>query len=572
MQSKTRQEHHLYEQLLAIYSPQQVRYVLTKLNQRLIPSESKGRELHHSDVMLTAYADHVAYNGQPALAGLHKFISEWLPESINTVHILPFYPFTSDDGYAVVDFQSVNRQFGNWSDVHDLAQDFNLMFDVPLNHVSASHPWFQEFLKGNPHYQDYFIVMPPDTNVSEVVRPRSHPLLTPFTTSSGETLYVWTTFSPDQVDLNYQNPDVLLEMIDIILYYVARGARFIRLDAVGFLWKDPKHPSIHMPQAHQIVQILRSVLDSVAPFVHLVTETNVPHRENVSYFGDGYNEAQLVYNFSLPPLLLHALYTTQVEVLADWMQQLQTPSPDTHFLNFTASHDGIGLRPVDGILDNRNLALLTKETQRRGGLISYRELSSGELAPYELNITYFDATRERPYSSSRVDHDRFLLTQSVMLTMAGVPAVYFSSLFGAQGWHAGVEQHGAKRAVNRQKYVFTSDGAQLQFTQQEHDDFHMQTIFQRFRQLLGVRRQEPAFHPRSQQHVRSYAESVLIIERTPEQTEDKIIAVHNFASQPRRMPLPPGVWRERLTGATYEQHIVLEGYSLYWLKLDTAES
>src|SRR5690606_35016656 len=108
--------------------------------------------------------------------------------------------------------------------------------------------------------------------------------------------------SADQVDLNFKNPAVLLATTRALLFYVEHGAKFIRLDAIAYLWKEIGTPCIHLPQTHQVIQLMRAVLDEVAPDVRLITETNVPHPDNISYFGAGTNEAQLVYNFALPPL------------------------------------------------------------------------------------------------------------------------------------------------------------------------------------------------------------------------------------------------------------------------------
>ena len=132
--------------------------------------------------------------------------------------------------------------------------------------------------------------------------------------------------------MNFKNPDVLLALLDALLFYVARGARFIRLDAIAYLWKRIGTSCIHLPQTHAVIQFWRAVLDEVAPHVLLITETNVPHADNVSYFGDGTNEAQLVYNFALPPLVLHALLRGDATHLTRWAQSLTLPSDRSHVL------------------------------------------------------------------------------------------------------------------------------------------------------------------------------------------------------------------------------------------------
>ena len=156
---------------------------------------------------------------------------------VDDIHLLPFYPYSSDDGFSVIDYKQVNPALGTWDDVARVGQNFHLMFDGVINHISAQSAWFKAFLQDDPKYRDYFIVVEGEPDLSQVVRPRTLPLLTEFTTPSGAKK-VWTTFSADQIDLNYANPEVLLDIIDVLLFYVAHGAELIRLDAIAYLWKE----------------------------------------------------------------------------------------------------------------------------------------------------------------------------------------------------------------------------------------------------------------------------------------------------------------------------------------------
>jgi sucrose phosphorylase len=306
------------------------------------------------------------------------------------IHILPFYPWTSDDGFSVTDYRKVDSNLGEWKDITSMQNNFRLMFDGVINHISAESEWFKGFLRDDPPYRDYFITVDGDPDLSQVVRPRALPLLTSFNTPSGEKR-VWTTFSADQIDLNFKNPEVLFEILDIMLMYIERGATYIRLDAIAYLWKEIGTTCIHLPQTHHLIQLMRCVLDEVAPHVHLITETNVPHADNISYFGDGTNEAQLVYNFALPPLTLHTFHTGNAQVLSNWAKTLTLPSDKTTFFNFLASHDGVGLNPARGILSNEEIDALVNKTLAHGGLVSYKNNSDGSQSPYEMNVNYFDA-------------------------------------------------------------------------------------------------------------------------------------------------------------------------------------
>ncbi|MGZ9236083.1 MAG: alpha-amylase family glycosyl hydrolase, partial [Anaerolineales bacterium] len=346
--------------------------------------------LSERDSILITYADQISEPNTSPLQTLTHFCERHLPGSVSSIHLLPFFPYSSDDGFSVIDYQSVNPAFGSWDDISALSRNFRLMFDAVINHASVQHEWFRAFLRDDPQYRDYFIVVEGNPNLSQVVRPRALPLLTEFDTPSGSR-QVWTTFSADQVDLNFQNPHVLLEIIDTLLFYVAQGAQLIRLDAIAYLWKEIGTSCIHLPQTHRIIRLFRSVLDAVAPQVLLVTETNVPHSDNISYFGNGHDEAQMVYNFALPPLLLHTFYAGNSQVLSKWAAGLALPSSRTTFFNFLASHDGIGVNPARGILADHEIDRMIERTVEHGGLVSYKNSPSGTQIPYELNINYFDA-------------------------------------------------------------------------------------------------------------------------------------------------------------------------------------
>ena len=300
-------------------------------------------------VILITYGDQVRSESDASLEVQRQFLLEnRIDEVIDSVHILPFFPYSSDDGFSVIDYRKVNPDVGDWSDVDRFGRSFAMMFDFVVNHCSQQNEWFRRYLRGEAPYTNYFIDVDPGTDLSSVTRPRSLPLLTPFETSRG-TKHVWTTFSSDQVDLNFACPDVLIEMLDILLGYVHHGARLIRLDAIGFLWKRVGTSSMHLAETHAVVKLMRELLDDVAPGTILITETNVPHHENVSYFGDG-DEAHAVYQFSLAPLLLDAFLSGDATSLNEWLADLQYPGEGMTFFNFTASHDGIGVRPLEGLV------------------------------------------------------------------------------------------------------------------------------------------------------------------------------------------------------------------------------
>ena len=240
----------------------------------LIPS--RKLVISQKDVVFITYGDSFIEKNEKSLITLENFLRNFLKGAISTVHILPFFPYSSDDGFSVVNYKEVNPNFGNWNNVKNIGKNFNLMFDVVINHISAKSKEFQGFLKYENPYKDYFIEVDESMDISKVFRPRSLPLLTEFKTKNGNKK-VWTTFSTDQIDLNYKNPDVLLYITDILLFYVTMGASIIRLDAIAYLWKESGTSCLHLPQVHGVVTLFRLIFDSIAPHVKIITETNVPH-------------------------------------------------------------------------------------------------------------------------------------------------------------------------------------------------------------------------------------------------------------------------------------------------------
>jgi len=450
-----------------------------------------------------------------------------------------------------------------------------------INHISSQSAWFKGFLRDDPQYRNYFITIEGSPDLSQVVRPRALPLLTTFNTSSGEKR-VWTTFSDDQIDLNFKNPEVLFEILDILLLYVERGATFIRLDAIAYLWKEIGTTCIHLPQTHHVLQFLRATLDEIAPHVHLITETNVPHIDNISYFGDGINEAQLVYNFALPPLTLHTFHTGDARILSNWAKTLTLPSDKTTFFNFLASHDGIGLNPARGILSNEEIDSLVNKTFEHGGLISYQQNSDGLQSPYEMNINYFDALSnpnsllkaappppgtaagaKAGFETLDLQINRFIAAQAIMLSLAGVPGIYFHSLFGSRGWLEGVKQTGHNRTINREKLQHN----QLQNELSNKNSLRAK-VFTRYRQLLLARSSSPSFHPHGIQKILGFHPSVFAIERISPDGKSRALCLHNISAKKITFTTDYNSATNLFTGQSLlVSTITLEPYQIMWVTI-----
>lgn len=494
-----------------------------------LTGEGRSR-LTQRDALLITYADQVREPSCMPLVTLAKLLEEHCRGVLSGVHLLPFYPSSSDDGFAVEDFFAIDPAVGDWPDVARLGSSLDLMFDAVFNHMSARSGWFRAFLRGEQTFRDFFVTVHGDPDLSDVVRPRTLPLLTEFAGAAGA-MKVWTTFSADQVDLNFANPRVLLAVIDALLFYVTKGARFIRLDAIAFLWKEIGTSCLHLPRTHRIIQVLRHVLDMAAPKVLLITETNVPHAENLSYFGDGSNEAQLVYNFALPPLVLHSFAAGNTWKLTRWAQSLSLPSGEVTFFNFLASHDGIGLNPARGILDASEIQALVARTTAHGGFISHKAMPDGSQAPYEMNINYFDAL-SNPRADEAIDRQvaRAVCAHGLMLSFPGVPGIYFHSLFGSRGDRAGAETSGIPRRINREKLSLNS----LQSALANPLSIRAK-VFRGLGHLLAIRKEHEAFEPYGAFEALAVDPRIFAIVRMrPGQTsvgDGRLLCLHNVSAE-----------------------------------------
>ena len=476
------------------------------------------------DVVLIAYGDMIKRQGEKPLKTLKDFCDRRLRDAVNGIHILPFSPSSSDGGFSVIDYREVDSSMGGWLEVERIGRDYKLMVDLVLNHCSRESDWFQNYVRGISPYDKYFIEEEPDQEwLQEVTRPRPHPLLSPAETPEG-TKHVWTTFSSDQVDVNWKSPDVLFDFLDVLLDYVARGSRIVRLDAVAFLWKKKDTTCIHLPETHEAIKLFRDVLSIVAPHVILLTETNVPHEENISYFGQG-DEAQMVYNFALPPLLLHALLRGDSQYLQKWATGLGALPPGCTYLNFTASHDGVGVRPLSGLVPDGELDWMIERVQERGGLVSYRSLPDGGKAPYEMNVTYRSACEvlDSPEMGAR----RFICSQAVMLALAGMPAVYFHSIVGEQNWTEGPTLEGGEnRDINRRRLSWSEIEELLDDPTGEAG-----WIANVYASMLRVRRDCSAFHPDAPQTIVKSEGNLFVILRVSRDETRKVLCVFNFSSE-----------------------------------------
>jgi len=520
-----------------------------------------------TDIAVITYGDSIKHDGEKPLQTLHGFMHRHLQGTVSTVHILPFFPWSSDDGFAVINFAAVNEALGDWEDITNIAQNYRLMADLVINHCSSRSQWFENFKKGIDPGRDFFITATPSDDLSQVVRPRTSPLLRETETVDGVRL-VWCTFSDDQVDLNFHNPEVLKEFVRIIRLYLDQGVRIFRLDAVAFLWKQIGTSCINLEETHEMIRLLRALIEHAQSDAMIITETNIPNRENLTYFGNA-NEAHAIYNFSLPPLLVNTLISGDSTYLSQWLMTMPPAQNGTTYFNFIASHDGIGLRPAEGLLSDEEIGTFINTLQNFGGLVSWRDDANGGRKAYEVNISLFDALQGTTQGQDKWGKERFIAAHAIMLGLEGLPAFYIHSLLATGNDHERVKNTGHNRAINRHQW----DLAELEKALADPHTQHHQ-MFVRIKQLLQLRREQDAFHPNATQFTLQIGKQLFGFWRQSMDRRQSIFCITNISDQPQELTLSDinlvvtNEWRDLISGETFasiDQTLTVTPYRTLWI-------
>jgi len=539
-----------------------------------VPSERFSQE----HIILITYGDMVKGDGATPLSALHRFVMQYARGAINTLHLLPFFPYSSDRGFAVMDYRRVDERLGSWKDIQEKKRHYDLMFDAVVNHCSARSEMFQEFLNGNPAYRNFFIAYESPDELTEeqrrkIFRPRTSDILTRFETINGPR-YIWTTFSPDQVDLNFRNPAVLLQVLESLLFYIRKGADLLRLDAVTYIWAEPGTESVHLPQTHEIVKLFRDVVDLVASGVALVTETNVPHHQNISYFGNGRDEAHMVYNFALPPLVLHAFYTGDSEALSQWAVDLCPPSDQTVFLNILDTHDGIGLQGARGFLPPKDIQFIVERARKKGAFVSNKTTEDGTEEPYEINTTWWSALNpETEEESLELQISRYLASQAIALVLRGVPGIYIHGALGTANDYGAAKASGVNRDLNRG----IIDAREVEKALEDPAS-KLFLLSSRVREQILIRQREKSFHPRGAQKVLHLSPRVFVLLRTSPEGDESILTITGVTGETVGLKVPLDkigqnrcLYKDLLSGRKYQAvedalQLALPPYGRIWLK------
>ncbi len=481
-----------------------------------------------SDVALITYLDTFYNDDEKNIQTLNKVLNAYLQDSVSIIHLLPFFPYSSDDGFAVIDYLKIKRGLATWSDIKKLSSKYKIMADLVINHCSSESEWFQQFLNNQLPGKNFFLDYEDKFDTSKIVRPRSHDLLQLFKTKKNEK-YVWCTFSRDQVDLNFKNKDVLIEFLKIIKFYLDQGISILRLDAVAFLWKELGTNCINLNETHEIIKLFRLLLDASSQKTFLITETNLPNKENLDYFGNG-NEAQLIYNFSLPPLILYSMLYGNSTILRKWLMSMPPPMEGTTYFNFIASHDGIGMRPAEGLISEKNIKAILKRMKEFGGEVSYRKVENKN-KPYEINIALIDALKGTIDNLDNFQIQRFICAHAIMLSLEGIPAIYVHSFFGTENDYTGMQSTKQKRSINRKRYDLTDLSNKM-----NKKTIHS-VVLKQLNSLITIRKKQPAFHPNATQFTLNLGEKIFALWRQCQNRKQSIFVLCNITNQKQPVDL-----------------------------------
>ena len=527
-------------------------------------NRKKKKSISEKTTLVICYGDSVYSEKKKSIKVFHSFFQKKLKNYFDTIHFLPFYPSSSDSGFAVKDHYKVENKLGNWSDIKNFSKSSDVMADMVINHSSARGLWFKNFLKKKEPGKDYFLTVDTKFNTSKVVRPRDHKLLKKINIFK-KTEYLWRTFSPDQIDLNFKNPSVLIQFIKIMIHLINNGVTIFRLDAIAYLWKEKGTKCINLKQTHEIIKLLRNIINLLNVQTTIITETNLPEKENLSYFGKN-DEANWIYNFSLPPLLIHAFLFENSSFLNKWSKNLPNTKNENCYLNFIASHDGIGIRPTEGLLNEQTLNNFLKRLKKNGSKFSYRKVQNKVKKVYEANITVFNALKKSDYDQKgKFNLERYVSAHAIMISFEGIPAIYFNSLFGTSNDEAKFIITGNNRDVNRYRWNLKNITSKLKNNESKQSIFYNKLCY-----LLNIRRKQKAFHPNATRLNLNFGPKIYGFKRISKDRKQTIICITNISSQKQKIK----VHKENLkfrnlmnskTKIVNKQFLLLDPFETIWL-------
>lgn len=568
-----------------------------------------AREVHYNWflnqkwVAMALYCDRFADN----LQGLREKLPYFQELGVNMLHVMPILdcpPENNDGGYAVRDFRKIDARYGTLRDVEELAatlknREILLVLDVVVNHTSDEHEWATRARQGEKKYQDYYYVFDnretPDA--FEEGMPEIFPVTAPGNFTWDETMGKWvmTVFNNYQWDLNYRNPAVLIEMLDIILFWANKGADILRLDAVAFLWKKIGSTCQNEREAHLLLRLMKDCCQVTAPGVLFIAEAIVAPGEIAKYFGEDAiysKECEIAYNASLMALLWDAVATKNATLLNLGVKNLPNKLERATWLNYVRCHDDIGL----GFDDSDVTQAGYDPTLHRAFLVDYFTgrfpESPARGMPFGTNLKTGDARISGSLASlvglesalESEDEDAITaaiktitLLHSVILSFGGLPLMYYGDAIGTLN---NLEFLSDPAIQHDSRWVHRSHFDWDKAEKRHQSGTVEQRIFSSLKKMIARRKEIPAFADFDNRHLLLIENpNLLVFYRTdPENCRSRVLVINNFNVETQPLPVdaltPHGFFtNESMTDLCTGERVPVENgqlmipaLSFYWLK------
>lgn len=558
--------------------------------------------LHQNWVAMALYADGFTEN----LTGLKEHCTYLQELGINMLHIMPMMKCpegASDGGYAISDFKDIDERFGTLSDLQELAthlrkRNMLLTLDVVVNHTSDQHEWATMARQGKQKYQNYYYTFPdrdiPD--MFEETMPEIFPETAPGNFTFDETMNRWvmTVFNNYQWDLNYSNPEVFIEMVDIILFWANQGADVIRLDAVAFLWKSIGTISQNEREAHLILQLMKDCCQVTAPGVLFIAEAIVNPTEIIKYFGEDAviaKECEIAYNATFMALLWDGVATKNAKLLTQGIKSLPNKLNSATWLNYIRCHDDIGLG-----FDDLDIAAAGYEPlSHRRFLLDYftgnYTDSFARGVPFGRNLKTGDARISGSLASlaglevavqqgdQKMIDDAIkiiLLLHSMIMSFGGIPLLYYGDEIGTLNDDSYLED---ENKANDTRWIHRPR-IDWQKAELRHNHGTVeQRIFSGIQKLIAVRKTIPAFADFNNRDLIEVENEHLFVflRNNPERNREEVLVVVNFDAKSQHLNLADlgnrahfehAQLRDLISGdapAIFNNELVIPPYHFYWL-------
>ncbi|MFW9905101.1 MAG: alpha-amylase family glycosyl hydrolase [Candidatus Thorarchaeota archaeon] len=572
----------------------------------------KKKKFDFKDIILNIYADSIQGRYGTPLQKLYSFTEAYIHDIINGVHILPFFPWDTDRGFSVLNYYEVDQRNGSWEDFTSLKNLYDiLMIDCVINHASINNPLVQKALIGNLEYQDFVITYkeeekPTQDELLKITRARPTPVLTRYYVLASkegkrwvtfniplqgieskkvrieDTGWVWTTFSrpksPDgvvmtrQVDLNYSNPKVFLEMVRIILFYISKGARWLRLDAIGYLWKKIGTTCLHQPETHIFISLINDIL-KIFDYLQIVLigEVNEPQEKALQYLCS--DETDMIYLFTHFPLAVHAILTGTSQYYMKWIPSLKD-AKGRLFISVLGTHDGMGMKPIGNWLpDDEKTRLQRILTEEYNALPNYALITGGKKIIYELCSTPWNfINKNNSDESEELQIRRYTAVLALGLMIRGIPSIYINGLLGIPNFTGELDEN---RSINRQILYENYLNEELNYKNSRIFKIFSQIMF-----LIKIRKNEEAFDPHGPFIPYYIHDAFVSILLTSSDNIQKIFALVNVTKEDQILKIPLdkiGLDETRFQDIITDQHyeaikstktleIAFKPYQICWLK------